>query len=120
MAEASAAPAVDESGLKLGPLRMQPGVQPKHLFALYFASFFGIASMSFINTSQPYVLTEIMNVPLDEQGTLSGRLTIIQEFALLFFLGPVGALSDKYGRKPIYVAAFILLGTAYFLYPLAA
>lgn len=98
---------------------MKPGVRPKHLFALYFASFFGIASMSFINTSQPYVLTEILNIPLAEQGVLSGQLTIAQEIALLILLGPVGALSDKFGRKPIYVAAFLLLGLAYFLYPLA-
>ncbi len=115
-----AATEIDERGLKFGPLRMQPFVRPSNLFALYFASFFGIASMSFINTSQPYVLTEIMNIPLAEQGTLSGRLTVIQEITLLILLGPVGALSDKFGRKPIYVAAFLFLGLAYFLYPLAS
>ena len=119
MAEASTDKTFDTRGLKFGPLWMQPGVTAKHLAALYFASFFGIATMSFINTSQPYVLTEIMNVPLGEQGTLSGRLTVIQEITLLILLGPVGALSDKFGRKPIYIAAFLLLATAYFLYPLA-
>lgn len=108
-----------DEGLRFGPLTMNPGVRPKHLFALYFASFFGIASMSFINTSQPYVLTEIMNIPLAEQGVLSGQLTVAQEIMLLILLGPVGALSDKFGRKPIYVSAFLLLGLAYFLYPLA-
>lgn len=119
MATSSAAPVIDERGLKLGPLRMTPGVTARNLFALYFASFFGIASMSFINTSQPYVLTEILNIPMAQQGTISGNLTIVQEVVLLFLLGPVGALSDKFGRKPIYVAAFLFLGLAYFLYPLA-
>ncbi|MGI9331414.1 MAG: MFS transporter [Gammaproteobacteria bacterium] len=99
---------------------MQPGVRPKHLFALYFASFFGIASMSFMNTSQPYIMTEILNIPLSEQGNLSGDLVTAQEIALLCMLAFVGPLSDKFGRKPIYVAAFLLLGLAYFLYPLAA
>lgn len=110
----------ESSGLKFGPLRMQPGVRPKHLFALFFASFFGIASMSFINTSQPYVLTEILGVPLDQQGTISGNLTIIQEIILLSVLGPIGALSDKWGRKPLYAGAFILMSFAYIIYPLAA
>ncbi|MDJ0929256.1 MAG: MFS transporter [Gammaproteobacteria bacterium] len=120
MAETSTDKTFDTSGLKFGPLWMQPGVTAKNLAALYFASFFGIATMSFINTSQPYVLTEIMNIPLGEQGTLSGRLTVIQEITLLLLLGPVGALSDKFGRKPIYITAFLLLALAYFLYPLAS
>jgi len=98
---------------------MQPGVSAKNVFGIFFASFFGIASMSFINTSQPYILTEILNVPANEQGTLVGNLTIVQEIVLLTLLGPIGALSDKVGRKPLYVCAFLLLALAYLLYPLA-
>jgi len=104
---------------RIGPLRMQPGVEMRHVLTLFFASFFGIATMSFINASQPYVLTEILGIPLAEQGSLSGRLTIIQELALLAMLTPVGAISDKFGRKPVYAAAFFIMGIAYFLYPLA-
>jgi MFS family permease len=91
---------------------MQPGVRPKHLFALYFASFFGIASMSFINTSQPYIFTEILNIPLSEQGNLSGDLVTAQEVALLCMLAFVGPLSDKFGRKPVWIGAFLLLAFA--------
>lgn len=98
---------------------MQPGVELRHVLTLFFASFFGIATMSFINASQPYVLTEIIGIPFAEQGSLSGRLTIIQELALLAMLTPVGAISDKFGRKPVYAAAFFVMGIAYFLYPLA-
>lgn len=108
-----------EAGLKLGPLRITPGVSGKNLATLFFASFFGIASMSFINFSQPYVFTELLHVPLEEQGTLAGRLTFLQEIVLLVLLAPIGALSDKFGRKPLYVAAFVLLALAYFVYPLA-
>lgn len=89
------------------------------MLTLFFASFFGIATMSFINASQPYVLTEIIGIPFAEQGALSGRLTIIQELALLAMLTPVGAISDKFGRKPVYATAFFIMGIAYFLYPLA-
>lgn len=117
-------PAVDEAaspaGLRIGPLRMVPGVELRHVLTLFFASFFGIASMSFINASQPYVLTEIIGIPFEEQGSVSGRLVFIQEIVLLTLLTPVGAISDKFGRKPVYATAFFVLGTAYFLYPLAA
>ena len=104
---------------RIGPLRMQPGVELRHVLTLFFASFFGIATMSFINASQPYVLTEIIGIPFAEQGSLSGRLTIIQELALLAMLAPVGAISDKFGRKPVYATAFFIMGIAYFLYPMA-
>jgi len=109
----------EPQGLKLGPLRMKPGITPKHLFALFFASFFGIASMSFINTSSGYLLTEMLNIPLSEQGQVAGNLTIVQEIVLLCLLGPIGALSDKFGRKPIYAGAFLIMAAAYLIYPLA-
>lgn len=108
-----------DGGLQLGPLRLVPGVSGKNLATLFFASFFGIASMSFINFSQPYVFNELLQVSQEEQGTLAGRLTFLQEIVLLILLAPIGALSDKFGRKPLYVAAFVLLGLAYFVYPLA-
>ncbi|MBT77412.1 MAG: MFS transporter, partial [Chromatiales bacterium] len=111
---------VEPGGLRFGPLTMNPGIRPKHLFALFFASFFGIASMSFINSSSGYLLTEVIGVPLDEQGSVAGNLTIIQEIVLLCLLGPIGAMSDKWGRKPLYVSAFILMSFAYVIYPLAA
>ncbi len=109
----------NKSGLRFGPLRFTPGVSGKHLATLFFASFFGIASMSFINFSQPYVFTELMGIPLEQQGTVAGRLTFLQEIVLLVLLAPIGALSDKFGRKPLYVSAFVLLALAYFVYPLA-
>lgn len=112
-------PSIDPAGLRLGPIRLVPGVSAKNLATLFFASFFGIASMSFINFSQPYVFTELLQIPLEEQGTLAGRLTFLQELVLLALLAPMGALSDKFGRKPLYISAFVLLGLAYFLYPLA-
>ncbi len=76
--------------------------------------------MSFINTSSGYLLTEVIGVPLDEQGGVAGNLTIIQEIVLLCLLGPIGAMSDKWGRKPLYVSAFLLMSVAYIVYPLAA
>jgi len=119
MNESATPPQASDSGLRLGPLRVAPGISGKNLATLFFASFFGIASMSFINFSQPYVFTELMDIPFEEQGTLAGNLTFVQEIVLLVLLAPIGALSDKFGRKPLYVGAFVLLALAYFVYPLA-
>jgi len=116
-------PAFDESGLQVGPKRMNlwmmPGVSRLNVFTLLFGSFFGIAMMSFINASQPYIFTEILKIPAAEQGQLAGDMTFYQEIVIILTIGLVGALSDKLGRKPLYVAAFALIAVGYVLYPLA-
>jgi MFS family permease len=113
----------DPAGLQMGPKRlnlwMMPGVSRLNVFTLLFGSFFGIAMMSFINASQPYVFTEILNIPAQEQGQLAGDMTFYQEIVIILTIGLIGAMSDKFGRKPIYVAAFMFIALGYVLYPTA-
>jgi MFS family permease len=114
---------IDPTGLQVGPKRlnlwMMPGVSRLNVNTLLFGSFFGIAMMSFINASQPYIFTEILNIPTGEQGQLAGDMTFYQEIVIILTIGLVGAMSDKFGRKPLYVAAFALIALGYVLYPLA-
>ena len=120
MSDATPAVTIDRSGLKLGPLWMVPGVTGKHVATLYFGAFFGIAMMSFVGVSQPYIFTEILQIPFEEQGTLSGRLVIVQELVILLLIGPIGAASDKFGRKSLWVPAFLFYAVGYTIYPLAS
>jgi hypothetical protein len=51
---ASAGPAGDEqTGIRIGPLRMRPGVRPGHAGTLFFISFFCIAMMNTVGVMQP-------------------------------------------------------------------
>jgi MFS family permease len=84
-----------------------------------FGSFFGIAMMSFINTCQAYLFEEVLLIPQAEQGVVAGNMTFVSEIVVIATIGLIGAMSDKIGRKPIYVTAFIILSIGYFLYPLA-
>jgi MFS family permease len=115
--------AFDESGIRVGPRRlnlwMMPGVSRLNVYTLLFGSFFGIAMMSFINASQPYLFTEILKIPESEQGSLAGDMTFYQEIVIILSIGLIGALSDKIGRKPIYASAFLIIALGYILYPLA-
>jgi len=110
-------------GTPFGPkflnLKIAPGVSRGNFITLLFGSFFGIAMMGFINASQPYLFTEVLKVPLDDQGPLAGNLTFLSELIVIATIGLIGAMSDKIGRKPLWVAAFIMLSLGYFMYPLA-
>ena len=47
--------AEEEYGLKLGPIKILKGVSPVNILTLFFASFFGIAVMSYMNSGQPLI-----------------------------------------------------------------
>jgi len=110
-------------GVPFGPrklnLRIAPGVTTGHMMTLLFGSFFGIAMMGFINASQPYLFTEVLKVPTAEQGPLAGNLTFLSEILVVATIGIIGAMSDKFGRKPIWAGAFLIFSVGYVLYPLA-
>jgi MFS family permease len=105
--------------LHIGPIWLQPGVTKGHVGTLWVGCFFGIALMTFIGVSQPYILTEHLRIPFDQQGQLAGNLSFFNELVVLALVGTVGAMSDKLGRKAVYSAGFVLMGAGYFLYPLA-
>lgn len=105
--------------LKLGPLRFTPGVTGINLTAMLFAAFGTMAMLSFMSFMQPYVLTEILGIPEQEQGSLTGNLHAFQELIFILIAGLVGAASDKLGRRIVYAAGFVVVGAGYALYPLA-
>ena len=116
----SATDTVESTGLKLGPITLKPGISALHVSTLYFGAFFGIGIMTAIGAvGQPYIFNEILNIPPDEQGRLSGRLLLLNEIIVLLVIGPIGAVSDKFGRKPLWAAGFLVIALGYFLYPLA-
>jgi MFS family permease len=123
MPDATTADKRTAAGRLFGPrklnLRIAPEVSRVNMWTLLFGSFFGIAMMGFINASQPYIFTEVLKVPTEEQGPLAGNLTFISEIVVILVIGLIGAMSDKLGRKPIWAGAFLVLALGYFVYPLA-
>lgn len=113
--------AADEPyGLRFGPLRLRVGVQRKHAFTLFFVSFFSIAMMNSIGIMQAYLFNEILRIPPNEQGSLTGMLLVLQELVVLLLVGFAGAISDRIGRPPVFATGFALLAVGYCLYPLAS
>jgi MFS family permease len=107
------------SSERLGPIELAPGVTRRHLYCYLFAAFVSIGLFTFLTTLTPYVLRVNLGVPEGEQGSVSSLLQVWQEMVVLAVIGAWGALSDRVGRRSVYVAGFAICALAYVLYPLA-
>jgi MFS family permease len=112
--------APDPAGLKLGPFWFVPGLTRGNVATVLVAAFCTMAVNTFMSFTQPYVLTEILNVPQARQGVLTGYLGSIQEVIVIAVMGFFGAWSDRVGRRLVFVVGLLLFAFGYFIYPLAS
>jgi MFS family permease len=107
-----------ESIARLGPIWLNAGVTRRNALTYFYAAFFTIGMVAFLSFMQPYLLTENLGIPADQQGRATSLLALPYEFAFLLMVGPLGALADRIGRRPIYVAGFLWVGVVLALLPL--
>ena len=109
----------DPVGKKLGPIWLTSGIGYGNAATSIYASFTTIGLLIYLGFVQPYLLTEVLNIPQSEQGSITGRLASLTEVVQIIAMSTIGAVSDQWGRRIIYVLGFVFLGIGYFLYPLA-
>ncbi|MDX2221712.1 MAG: MFS transporter [Rhodospirillaceae bacterium] len=112
--------ATASTGGRIGPIRLAPGIPAGQVFIFLGLSLINICLLNMTALLQPFVLTEQLGVPTGEQGRLSGNLAVIQQAAVLLFIGLFGAMADRFGRRALIAAAMVVMGVACALYPLAA
>ncbi len=109
----------DTSGKKIGPFWFAPGISALNASTVAYGAFSTLSILTYMNFIQPYVLNEILQIPDERQGTLTGFLGTIQEIVVILLMGWIGAASDNVGRRIIYVVGFLFVAVGFFIYPLA-
>ena len=109
----------DRSGLHFGIYWFTPGFSGVNVVSVLFSAFASLAMLTLVNFIQPYLLQEVYNIPREQQGSLTGNLAALQEVGVILLMGFVGALSDRTGRRILFVIGFVVLGFGYFIYPMA-
>jgi len=104
---------------KFGPINLAEGIQPRHVATYLFAALVSIGLFIYLTALTPYILR--VNVGLDEArfGQVSGDLQFWQELLVIFAIGWWGAMSDRYGRRLIYIIGFLILTIGYATYAFA-
>jgi len=103
----------------IGPIRLAPGVRRSHVLCYLFAAFVSIGLYTYFSALTPYVLKVNLGLPQSEHGRVSGDLQFWQEIVLLASIGLWGAMSDRLGRRVVYVAGFLVIALGYALYAFA-
>jgi MFS family permease len=65
---------------------------------------------------QPVFLKDIIKVSGDFFGSINGAMQSIGQVAMLIFIGVLGVLSDRIGRKPLAVTGFAVLAVFFVLF----
>ncbi len=109
----------DDEGIRIGPYHFSPKITRINAGVLVFVAMATLMMLTFVNFVQGYVLSEILDIPKNEQGKLTGNLAAFQEVVVIVVMSFVGSLSDKTGRRVLYTIGFVILGLGYAIYPLA-
>ena len=109
----------DTNGRKIGPFWFVPGISALNAVTVTYGAFSTLSILTYMNFIQPYVLNEILEIPAERQGSLTGLLGTVQEIVVILLMGWVGATSDNVGRRIVYVVGFLVVALGYFIYPLA-
>jgi MFS family permease len=98
---------------------LRDGVKTSWLLAFLAASFLTIAAFVFLNTAQSFLLLEHLGLPSPSLASVQGNLSAVDE-SVAVVMGVIwGVLSDRIGRKVVFVSGFSLMSLALFLYPLS-
>jgi MFS family permease len=96
-----------------GPVRLVPGVSKTNVLTYLYSAFAGVAITSFISIFMPYVLNVNLQLPAGEQGRVAGDLVFYGEIVLLLMSGLLGAWSDQYGRRAVFIGGLLVMACGY-------
>ena len=106
-------------GYRLGPLEFASGISGRNAWTYLYVCLAIMPVISFLSFSQPYVLTEIIGIPAEGHGQVTGLLITMHEIVVLALISFAGGLSDRIGRRPLYAAGTLVAGAGFALYGLA-
>lgn len=111
-------PTTTETAQRLGPIRLSAGIAPRNALTFFYAAFSTIGLISVVGFLQPYLLSENLGLDPADEGRISSVLQVSYELVVLLAVGPLGALADKIGRRPIWSIGFLWLGASFVVFPL--
>ena len=106
---------VKSSVKKFGGITVPDDLTKTNFFNLYLATFLMGCLMTFPAICQAPLL-RVLGVAPENAGTLNAGLQNMSQVATLLFVGYIGYLSDKHGRRILAIIGFIVCAVFYILF----
>jgi len=97
-------------------VRSYRGITWSNFFNLYLATFFVSCLLVLPAVVQPALLKEVINIPDEQAGSINAGLQNMHYVATLLFIGLIGMMSDKIGRRILAIIGFVVCGIFYVLF----
>ncbi|WGL16840.1 MFS transporter [Microbulbifer bruguierae] len=106
---------MDHSPRLLG-VTLSDAIRPRHFVVYLIAVFVSSGYAGALAILQPGLLA-VMAIDQQAQAVLTGYLGALQELVFILLLGTFGTLSDRIGRRPVYMFGLLVTGLGFVLYP---
>ena len=106
---------VKSTGPKFGGITIPPDLTKANFWNLYIATFLMGCLMTFPAICQAPLL-RVLGVAPENAGTFNAGLQNMSQVATLLFVGYIGYLSDKHGRRILAIIGFIVCAVFYILF----
>jgi len=100
-------------------LTLNPGVFGGHMLTFYLACYMAIMLATFVPQTQPFLLSEVLDLDPSRQGVVSGNLNFWGEIVIIVTVGLWGSLSDRIGRRAVTSMGFALIAAGICMYGFA-
>ena len=107
------------ASIQLGPIWLSPGITRTNAITKFWTAFVTVAMLSGSSILQGYILTEHLDIPRSQQGTVSGEISFWVEIVAILLFNPFGILADRIGRRPVYIIGLLFVGVGFALIPFA-
>ena len=109
----------DTNGIKFGPFWLTPRISRLNAVTYFASAFMFVTLVTFLNFLQPYILDEILQVPAERQGAVTGGLNFFHEGTALILMALMGSLSDRTGRRTLIVSGLVIWAIGLAVFPMA-
>lgn len=101
---------------KFAGLPIPPELKGSHFFNLYLATLCIACLMAIPAVIQPAYLKEVITIPKEQAGSINSGLQNMSQIATLLFVGIIGILSDRIGRRILVALGFVFCWIFFIVY----
>src|SRR3990172_11692723 len=97
-------------------IEIPEGLKKRNFWSLIFIGFLVNAILPLFHIIQPIWLEKVIKIDPASYGKINANLQVIMEIVNIAFVGYIGILSDRFGRKILMATGYILFGSVFFVY----